>query len=86
MGAASQPRSARRFGVPIDRDEVRRARHELETLASRLAAPEPVNVGGVARVRSLLADGTGPLYRKSEPGRLRRELVAALASLEPRAE
>jgi hypothetical protein len=40
-------------------------------------------VRGVARVRTLLADGTGPLYREHDAGRLRRELVATLDSLDP---
>ena len=34
-------------------------------------------------VRCLLADGTGPIYRKSAPDRLRNELRAALAVMDP---
>jgi len=75
--------SARRLRAPVNRAAVRRARAELDALAARLVSSEPLDVRGVARVRTLLADGTGPLYRGHDAGRLRRELVATLASLDP---
>ena len=37
---------------------------------------------GVARIRTLLADGTGPLYRSAAPEQLRNELTAVLAALD----
>jgi hypothetical protein len=83
VGASSEAPTARHLRAPLDRLAVRRARAELEALAARLTSSEPLDVRGVARVRTLLADGTGPLYRENEPGRLRRELVATLASLDP---
>lgn len=83
VGAASQRATSPRGRVPMDRDAVRRARPEIEAVASRLTSPGPVDVRGVARLRTLLADGSGPLYREKVPGRLRRELVASLASLDP---
>jgi hypothetical protein len=83
VGVSSDAPSAQHPHAPFDRDAVRRARGQLEALAARLASPEPLDVQGVARVRTLLADGTGPLYRGHEPGRLRRELDATLASLDP---
>ena len=83
VGDSSQAPSAQHLHAPVDRQAVRRARPELEALAARLASSEPLDVRGVARVRTLLADGTGPLYREREPGRLRRELVATLASMDP---
>jgi hypothetical protein len=83
VGASSEAPPSRRLLAPLDREAVRRARTELEMLAGRLASTEPLDVRGVARVRTLLADGTGPLYGEREPGRLRHELVTALASLEP---
>jgi hypothetical protein len=86
VGAFSEVSSARHRHAPLDHGAVRRARAELDALAARLASSEPLDVRGVARVRTLLADGTGPLYCEHEPGRLRRELVATLASLDlPRA-
>jgi hypothetical protein len=83
VGASSDSSPARHPHVLIDRGAVRRSRAELEQLAARLASSEPLDVRGVARVRTLLADGTGPLYAELDPGRLRRELVATLASLDP---
>jgi hypothetical protein len=53
--------------APVARADVRRARPEIESLAQRLQSPGPVNVRGVARVRLLLSDGTGPLYRSGGP-------------------
>lgn len=83
VGASSEVPSARCLRAPVDRAAVRRARAELDALAARLVSSEPLDVRGVARVRTLLADGTGPLYRGHDAGRLRRELVATLASLDP---
>jgi hypothetical protein len=62
--------------VPLDRQAVRRADPELVLLIGRLRAGT-VDVSGIAALRRLLADGTGPLYRRS-PGRdLSREVAAA---------
>jgi hypothetical protein len=83
VGASSEAPSFHHLHAPFDREAVRRARAELDALAARLASSEPLDVRGVARIRTLLADGTGPLYGQHEPGRLRRELVATLASLDP---
>jgi hypothetical protein len=62
---------------------VRQAKAELAALAGRLSGSGPVDVHGVARVRLLLADGTGPLYQPGPPERLRHELAALLAALNP---
>jgi hypothetical protein len=83
VGASSEAPSFQHRHAPFDREAVRRARAELDALAARLASSEPLDARGVARVRTLLADGTGPLYGQHEPERLRRELVATLASLDP---
>jgi hypothetical protein len=72
-----------RLRVPVDREAVRRASSELHAVADRLGGDGPVNVGGVARVRLLIADGTGPLYRAAKPEQLRRELRSALSALDP---
>jgi hypothetical protein len=61
---------------------VQRARNELAEVAGRLAASGPVDVHGVARVRTLVADGTGPLYRSAPPECLRHELTEVLAALD----
>jgi hypothetical protein len=65
------------------RSEVIAARTVLATLDRRLRAPEPVSAEGVARLESLLTDGTGPLYRPTQPGALASRLRAAAAALEP---
>jgi hypothetical protein len=73
----------RRLRAPVGRHGVTRARAELAAVVDRLAAAGPVDVRGVARIRQLLADGTGPLYRESRPGHLRDELRAALRAMDP---
>jgi hypothetical protein len=83
VGAAPDTAPAHRLWAPLDREAVRRTRAELEALADRLASSEPLAVRGVARVRTLLSDGAGPLYQESDPARLRHELAATLASMDP---
>ena len=80
--AASDLPVRSRLKAPVCRPAVQRARPELAALAGRLGASGPVDVHGVARVRTLLADGTGPLYRPAPPERLRREVVEVLAALD----
>jgi hypothetical protein len=49
------------------RERVLGAEHELRGLASLLQSGQPLNVRGIAKVRMLLTDGTGPLfYRDSD--------------------
>jgi hypothetical protein len=80
--AASDAPGRSRLQAPVCRQAVHAARPELAALAGRLSASGPVAVRGVARVRTLLADGTGPLYRPAPPERLRRELADVLAALD----
>jgi hypothetical protein len=56
---------------------------DLEDLAERLLVPGPVDVQGVAKVRVLLTDGTGPLYRDSTARDLHAELRDALLAVNP---
>jgi hypothetical protein len=72
-----------RLKAPVCRHAVLRARIELAAVVDRLAAADPVEVRGVARIRNLLADGGGPLYRESRPGLLRDELRAVLRAMDP---
>jgi hypothetical protein len=44
------------------RERVLGAEHELRGLASLLQSGQAFNVGGIATVRALLTDGTGPLF------------------------
>jgi hypothetical protein len=80
--AAADAPVGRRLRIPVCRAAVHQARAELAALSGRLVASGPVDVHGVARVRMLLADGTGPLYQPAPPGRLRREAVDALKALD----
>jgi hypothetical protein len=68
--------------VPLCRHEVRDALSELEALANRLAAAGPVSACGVAQVRVLLTDGTGPVYQPSRV-HLKTRAGQALAALNP---
>jgi hypothetical protein len=71
-----------RAQVPVSSPAVRRCERELRVLVERLSAPGPVGVRGVARLKRLVTDGTGPLYRPSPPGRLSHELLSALDALD----
>jgi hypothetical protein len=79
---ARAAQEARRTKAPINREGVRLALHQLEAVATRLETNEPVDVSGMARVRTLLADGGSPLYRRSQSALLRRELASALVALD----
>jgi hypothetical protein len=50
--------------IPLDHSGVVPVAEALLGLAERLEAGEPANAVGVARVRVLLTDGTGPLYNR----------------------
>ena len=78
VAASAQAPTKSRLKAPVCGPAVRQALPELQAVIDRLVAAGPVSVRGVARVRCLLADGTGPIYRKSAPDRLRNELRAAL--------
>jgi hypothetical protein len=59
QGHAGPPR------VPVYRLRVSQFAPRLAELADHLAVPRPVSARGVAMVTRLLADGTGPVYRKA---------------------
>jgi hypothetical protein len=61
--------------MPVRRQAVRAVAADLERLAGRLVAPQPIGVEGLARVRVLLSDGSGPLFS----GRAREDLGAAVS-------
>jgi hypothetical protein len=60
----------RRMRVPIARERVLGAEQELALLASRLESSRAVAVTGLAKVRVLLRDGSGPLYYAASSGDL----------------
>ena len=69
--------------VPVSWAAVRTARTELYELAGRLRAPAPVPARGVALVRRLLTDGSGPLFYTARADELPAATRRASASLEP---
>ena len=68
--------------APVCKPAVRRVRPQLAGIAGRLSAAGPVDVQGVARLRLLVADGTGPLYQPAGAEDLRNELAAVVAALD----
>jgi hypothetical protein len=80
---SQRPRHPLDNGAQICADAAMRARHAIEALADRLEGWEPVEPAGVARVRLMLRDGTGPLYNEAYPGGLCRAVRAASEALEP---
>ena len=53
-----------RARIPVRRDAVLQSADDVDALARRLLATDPLGVPGVARVALLLGDGTGPLFSK----------------------
>ena len=66
--------------VPVAATSVRACAREVGDLAFAVVGPSP-DVRGVAIVRRLLTDTTGPLYEGGEPGRLRATVLAARSAL-----
>ena len=67
--------------VPVCRDRVRECEDELGELIFRLQARGPVPPRGVAKAGLLLADGSGPLYRRSSRDDLRAGVRQAADAL-----
>jgi hypothetical protein len=66
--------------VPVQAQAIHHAIGVFEDVVERLAEPFPVRARGMARLRILLADGRGPLYR-SGAGSLSAAMRGALAAL-----
>lgn len=66
--------------VPVHADNVAAAGQLIDRLITRLETPGPVGARGMARLRLVLGDGSGPLYRCGR-GDLAGRLGAALAAL-----
>lgn len=65
----------------IHRTNVAAAADVIDTVTLRLHSPRPVTTRGMARLRLLLSDGTGPLYVHGG-GDLTIRLESVLAALE----
>ena len=72
-----RPGSAR---VPVQAAEVCRGAEVISDILDRLESPLAARVRGVARLRILLSDGRGPLYR-ADSGSLVAALRGVLAAL-----
>ncbi len=66
--------------VPLNIPNIAAAEDRIDQVTLRLHSPRPVTPRGIARLRVLLADGKGPLYRYGR-GDLEGRLGAALAAL-----
>jgi hypothetical protein len=66
--------------VRVASTAVLRSAEVIEAVHDRLADPFPVRARGMARLRILLSDGTGPLYRSGR-GTLTAALRGVLATL-----
>ena len=66
--------------VPLNVPNIMAAEDLIDAITLRLHSPRPVSARGMARLRQILADGAGPLYRFGR-GDLNGRLGAALAAL-----
>jgi hypothetical protein len=66
--------------IPVQEAAVRRSADVISAILDRLESPQPARVRGMARLRMLLSDGRGPLYRTGS-GSLAAALRGVLAAL-----
>ena len=82
-GALNEPAHARPgvpLRVPVHPDRVAACHSVIDDITLLLHSPRPVRARGIARLRMLLSDGRGPLYRNGS-GSLAAELRGVLAAL-----
>ncbi|MDT5150189.1 MAG: hypothetical protein QOI01_1922 [Mycobacterium sp.] len=66
--------------VPIQAEAIRKSADVIDDVLSRLADPQLVRARGMARLRILLGDGRGPVYRPG-PGSVAAEMRGVLAAM-----
>jgi hypothetical protein len=66
--------------IPLHRHNIAAVETLIETIASRLRSQRPVGARGMARLRAVLSDGSGPFYDGGK-GDLEGRLGAVLAAL-----
>mgnify|MGYP007044003774 FL=1 len=66
--------------IPVNWESMIPCRDVVDDITLRLHSPRPVRARGVARLRILLSDGTGPLYKEGR-GSLPAGLRGVLAAL-----
>ena len=74
-------RSGPTAAVPVAGASVRANEGLILALARRLESDPVLGAAGVARVKTLLTDGTSPLYEPADPLALQTELERALIGL-----
>jgi AraC-like DNA-binding protein len=85
MERAENPRTLAPWaGKPPCRDQVRDAAPLITALAARLRSPEPVDACGMARLKTLLSDRSGPCYERSRDDALAAALREASELLKVR--
>jgi hypothetical protein len=83
LSTAQRSPSGGRPPVPVCRDRVRACADEFGELIARLQANGPIPARGVAKAGLLLADATGPLYRRATRDDLRARLRDVTDALIP---
>lgn len=68
--------------LPLCRREILAAADLIDQAADRLLAVGPIDARGVAQIRVLLTDGSGPVYNSPRAADLRPALRAAIDALE----
>jgi len=81
LTAATQQPFGSRLAVPVCRDRVKDSSEEFGDLIRRLLAAGPVTARGVAQASVLVADASGPLYRRASAGDLRARVRDAADAL-----
>jgi len=81
LTAATQSPFGSRLAVPVCRDRVAGSSEEFADLIRRLLAAGPVSARGVAQASVLVADASGPLYRRASAGDLRARVRDAADAL-----
>jgi hypothetical protein len=79
IGEATGTAPALMHRIDVDRDNVRAAEASIDHITLWLHSPRTVSPRGMARLRRVITDGTGPLYRFGRgdlDGRLRAVLAA----------
>ena len=81
LQAGKEPRGGSlSFRLPLQHAGIATAEDIVNEVTLRLHAPLPVRARGIARLRLLLSDGTGPLYNRNR-GSVAAALRGVLAAL-----
>ena len=84
LAEAQRPSVTRSLVTIVNRRAVLDAESAIQAMIERLRSPEPVTVTGMALVELIITDGVAsPLYGRTEPGTLRRNVLVATAELDP---